>query len=95
MLDNSGKGFGCSSVHSDDWLCNCDDLGENNVDEGLLSNKDQLPVTQLNYGDSESRYSWIFYSLGSLRCSGKSPNAMYPSESDNIDYYFKYYSMYV
>ena len=39
---------------------------------------DQLPVTKLNYGDSQARYSWIYYTLGQLRCHGKSKP--YPNE---------------
>jgi len=45
-----------------------------------LTNKNHIPVTQLNYGGSDSRYSWIFYELGSLECSGKEAYAIYPSE---------------
>ena len=41
---------------------------------------DQLPVTQLNYGDSQARYSWIHYKLGPLRCYGKSK--AYPNEEE-------------
>ena len=46
----------------------------------MLSDKNQLPVTQLNYGGSESRYSWIIYKLGHLECYGKAAGAHYPSE---------------
>ena len=49
-----------------DTYCNCDSLDTENVDVGLLTNMDQLPVTQLNYGDSEERVSWIEYDLGPL-----------------------------
>ena len=51
-----------------------------NVDEGILFNSAQLPVTQLNYGGSLDRFSWVLYRLGFLRCSGKDDWAEYPSE---------------
>jgi len=41
---------------------------------------EQLPVTQLNYGDSQARYSWIYYTLGQLRCYGKSKP--YPNDEE-------------
>ena len=41
---------------------------------------DQLPVTQLNYGDSQARYSWIYYTLGQFQCYGKSKP--YPNEEE-------------
>ena len=50
------------------------------VDSGVLSNKSQLPVTQLSYGGSENRFSWISYQLGYLECHGKAENIEYPSE---------------
>ena len=60
--------------------CNCDARLDVNIDEGVLTSMDQLPVTQLNYGDSQARYSWIYYSLGQLRCYGKSKP--YPNEEE-------------
>ena len=61
-------------------LCNCDASGDMNIDEGVLSNKAQLPVTSLNYGGSGDRFSWILYKLNHLNCFGKSASAVYPSE---------------
>jgi len=77
-----------------------------NVDEGILSSKTQLPVTQLNYGGGGS----ISYEVDFLKCHGKAGDGEYPSErnSNRIseiesrtttlegtvfqpDYYFKYY----
>ena len=52
--------------------CNCDARLDVNIDEGVFTSMDQLPVTKLNYGDSQARYSWIYYTLGQLRCHGKS-----------------------
>ena len=57
------------------------------VDSGLLTNKNQLPVSQLNYGDSAGRYSWIEYELGPLICQGQ--GGLYPSESFEHDFKFK------
>jgi len=51
-----------------------------NVDEGILTNMDQLPVTQVNYGGSEDRFSWILYKIDYLKCSGKGEGVTYPSE---------------
>jgi len=50
------------------------------IDEGTLTNKAQLPVTSLNYGDSYDRFSWVLYQLGFLECRGKAKGALYPSE---------------
>ena len=61
-------------------LCNCDAFGELNVDEGTLTNKNQLPVMKLNYGGSDGRFSWILYKLENLRCWGKADGVIYPSE---------------
>ena len=59
----------CDANHNPigtDTYCNCDSLDSENVDVGILTNMDQLPVTQLNYGDSQDRISWIEYNLGPL-----------------------------
>jgi len=77
----------CDDFHHKDNLCNCDDRDTVNIDEGILTSKDQLPVMRLNYGDSMERYSWIQYTLGSFSCSGK--NGLYPYEKDQVDYNFK------
>ena len=37
-------------------------------------------MTQLNYGDSQARYSWIYYTLGQLECYGKSKP--YPNDEE-------------
>ena len=58
-----------------------------NIDEGILTSKSQLPVTQLNYGGSSNRFSWILYKIEFLECHGKSDDGEYPSErnSNRID----------
>ena len=57
----------CDHYHNKDNICNCDDRDTVNIDEGILTSKDQLPVMRLNYGDSMERYSWIQYTLGTIR----------------------------
>ena len=47
-----------------------------------MTNKDQLPVIQLNYGASGGRFSQILYKLDNLRCAGKADHAVYPSENN-------------
>ena len=88
----SSKGCQCSLTNScdsrfnDNNLCNCDDR-ETNTDIGILSSREQLPVTQLAYGASDHRYSFIQYSLGDLVCFGK--RGLYPSEENGNDFMFK------
>ena len=51
--------------------CNCDaDSTNNGVDEGYLTEKDHLPVTQLRFGDTGDAGSSASYQLGKLRCRG-------------------------
>ena len=76
----------CDSKFNDNNLCNCDDR-ETNTDVGLLTSREQLPVTQLAYGASDHRYSFIHYSLGDLVCFGK--RGLYPSEENGADFMFK------
>ena len=73
-------------------MCNCDSFGESAVDEGVLTNKDQLPVTELAYGGGSGLYSFISYNLGHLECRGKDSIQPYPGEVSDADYYFKYYA---
>jgi len=42
--------------------------------------RNTLPVTELHYGGSGERFSWILYELGFLQCNGKAKDAEYPSE---------------
>ena len=73
----------CDANHNPigtETYCNCDSLDSNNVDIGILTNMDQLPVTQLNYGDSQDRISWIQYDLGPL---SKFPPRHYFSRTEN------------
>ena len=62
-------------------------MNSDDVDSGLLTNKNELPVSQLNYGDSAGRYSWIEYELGPLICQGQ--GGLYPSEIFEHDFKFK------
>ena len=54
-----------------------------NIDEGIFTSKSQLPVTQLNYGGSSNRFSWILYKIDFLECHGKSDDGEYPSERNS------------
>ena len=64
------------------YLCNCDASRDMVIDQGILTNKDQLPVTSLNYGGSDNRFSWVLYKLGFLQCYGKAEGIVYPSEQN-------------
>ena len=86
----------CDANHNPigtETYCNCDSLDSNNVDIGILTNMDQLPVTQLNYGDSQDRISWIQYDLGPLskfpqrHCFNRTEN--HPSTGGLLFYPFK------
>ena len=68
-------------------LCNCDARDNVNVDFGVLSSRDQLPVMELAYGDSQNRYSWIHYTLGRFTCERK--RWIYPSEIHGNDFAVK------
>ena len=82
-LNENAKGCKCAQTASCEsdfgpgGLCNCDNRGISS-DSGILTSMSQLPVMELNYGDSEYRHSWIEYDLGPLRCYGK--DYFYPSE---------------
>ena len=52
-------------------ICNCDTLGPDLVDKGILTDKDSLPVKSLKYGGAKTQLSSIKYILGPLVCSGK------------------------
>lgn len=82
-------GSECQNYHNPDMnnVCNCDDLDSQNEDLGFLNNMEQIPVSELRYGDSLGRYSWIEYKLGPLVCSGQ--GAIYPSESFEHDFKWK------
>ena len=82
-----GQEDSCDDFHNKDNICNCDDRDIVNVDEGILTSKDQLPVMKLSYGDSRGRSSWIHYHLGQFSCSGK--YGLYPYEIEKSDYNFK------
>ena len=70
-----------------DLICNCDSKGKGAIDVGVLTSKDQLPVTKLSYGDDYYRDEWKKYELGNLVCSGK--NGFYPSEDNEKKLYWE------
>ncbi|XP_030829094.1 contactin-associated protein-like 2 isoform X2 [Strongylocentrotus purpuratus] len=64
-----GIGMVCAPDNSK--YCNCDaDSTNDGVDEGYLTEKDHLPVTQLRFGDTGDAGSSASYQLGKLRCRG-------------------------
>jgi len=52
--------------------CNCDKNDESvwTADEGYLTNKDQLPVSMLKFGDTDGSHEAGFYKLGPVQCNG-------------------------
>ena len=84
-----GEDGSCDTGHGGDGnnICNCDARDNVNVDYGVLTSRDQLPVMELAYGDSQYRYSWIHYTLGRFTCEGK--RWIYPSEIHDNDFAVK------
>ena len=79
--------YNLSNLPGYDLICNCDSKEPGAIDVGVLTSKDQLPVTSLNYGDDNYRYQWKKYELGNLVCGGKSRSL--PSEGKNEDRYLE------
>ena len=53
--------------------CNCDaKLPDWQVDEGIITDKDLLPITEFAYGPLEYDLEEAKVSIGSLKCSGGS-----------------------
>ena len=73
----------CTTISNLNLICNCDSRGVNVIDDGILSDKDSLPVMSLRYGGAFTRISSIKYILGPFICSGKAQP--YPSEKSDID----------
>ena len=61
-------------------ICNCDTGGVGMIDQGVLSDKNSLPVKALRYG-AFTAISSIKYMLGPFICTGK--NQIYPSEKSD------------
>ena len=61
-----------------------------NVDFGVLSSRDQLPVMELAYGDSQNRYSWIHYTVGRQRLTHFVTSEMCQSLATHCTYYMIY-----
>ena len=61
----------CAEALNSDSICNCDTFGADVTDEGILTDKDSLPVKSLRYGGSGTRISSIKYILGPFACNGK------------------------
>ena len=71
--------------------CNCDSFGGLVEDRGNLTNKNQLPVQSLNFGNDLGRNSFITFKLGFLGCSGKDIHAVYPidTKQNSLDQFHK------
>ena len=61
----------CAEALNGDSVCNCDLMRADLVDEGILTDKNALPVKSLRYGGAYTRISSVAYVLGPLACSGK------------------------
>jgi len=57
--------------------CNCDaKLSDWQVDEGVITEKDLLPITEFAYGPLKYDMEKAKITIGSLRCSGKNQSAL-------------------
>ena len=61
----------CVKVLNADFVCNCDSMTSDVIDEGVLTDKNSLPVKSLQYGGALTKFSSVKYILGPLVCSGK------------------------
>ena len=61
----------CAETLNSNSICNCDTIGADLVDVGMLTDKNILPVKSLRYGGAMTKISSIKYVLGPLLCSGK------------------------
>ena len=60
--------------------CNCDaKIPEWQVDEGIITDKDLLPITEFAYGPLEYDLEEAKVSIGSLKCSGSTMGSIIPS----------------
>ena len=61
----------CVKASNGQTVCNCDSMTADLVDDGILTDKNALPVKTLRYGGAQTKFSNIKYILGPLVCSGK------------------------
>ena len=61
----------CAKSAKFEPICNCDTVGVNLIDLGVLTDKESLPVKSLSYGGALTQISSIKYLLGPLVCTGK------------------------
>ena len=71
--NSSDTGCQCSIDGNcvEDSICNCDSMRPNQVDDGILTDKNSLPIKSLRYGGAYASISSVEYTLGPLVCSGK------------------------
>ena len=65
------KSFFADSCFDPQKKCNCDQNDDPNErsDEGFLTNKNHLPVTELQFGDTGGSAERGWHTLGPLICS--------------------------
>ena len=61
----------CAKAPNAEPVCNCDSMRADQVDDGILTDKNSLPVKSLTYGGAYTRISNVRYILGPLICNGK------------------------
>ena len=61
----------CAEALNSDSICNCDTIGADLVDDGILTDKNSIPVKSLRYGGAMTIFSSLKYILGPFVCSGK------------------------
>ncbi|CAK8695481.1 unnamed protein product [Clavelina lepadiformis] len=60
------------SCLNNNWKCNCDaNLNVETFDEGYLTDKTLLPVTEVRFGDTDSPTESGWFTLGPLVCNGR------------------------
>ena len=60
--------IGC---YDDSQVCNCDNNDNTwREDSGVLTNKTNLPVTEMRFGETGHSSESLMYQLGPLKCKG-------------------------
>ena len=66
--------------------CNCDaKVPEWQVDEGTITDKDLLPITEFSYGPMKYDLEQAKVSIGSLKCSGRLQSNINEDDDDGSD----------
>ena len=67
----------CAKAPNAQPVCNCDTIRAGLIDEGILTDKNSLPVKSLKYGGAITQISSVKYILGPLVCSGKARESLH------------------